>query len=120
MGLQSKQKKSMELALLILVYGLCITLVSAFWPDPVKLTGCYVVVIIITLLKWHTKADLVAFAAGAILGPLGEVVGVHYGAWTYAQTNLVIPMWVPLLWGIAGFFIGRLTWTITSMLPNRE
>ncbi len=120
MVLQSKQKKMTELALLLLVYGLCVALASALWTHPAKLTGCYVLVSLLTALKWHTKADLVSYAAGAVLGPLGEAVAVHYGAWTYAKSSLLIPMWLPLLWGVAGFFLRRLIWTMTSMQPNRD
>jgi hypothetical protein len=120
MALQSKQKKTVELTLLLLVYGLCVGLAGALWAHPAKLTGCYVLVSILALLKWNTKADLVSYAAAAVLGPLGEAVAVYAGAWTYAQSRLLIPLWLPLLWGVAGSFLRRLTWTMTSMQPNRE
>ena len=120
MVLQFKQKKTIEFVLLLLVYGLCIVLASALWAHPAKLTGCYVLISILTLLKWHTKADLFSYVAAAVLGPLGEAVAVHYGAWTYAKSSLVIPIWLPLLWGVAGSFLRRLTWTMTKMQPNRE
>jgi hypothetical protein len=90
------------------------------WAHPVKLTGCYVLVSIFALCKWHTKADVFCYVVAAFLGPLGEVVVVYYGAWTYAKPSLLIPIWLPLLWGVAGLFLRRLTWTITSMQPNRE
>ena len=120
MVLQSMQKKTIELVLLLLVYGLCFALASVLWAHPGWLTLCYAFVSIFTLLKWHTKADLVSYAAAVILGPLGEAVAVHYGAWTYAESSFLVPMWLPLLWGIAGFFLRRLTWTMTNMQSNRE
>jgi hypothetical protein len=109
----------MEFVLLLLIYALCIALTSVLWAHPAILTGCYVLVSVLTLLKWHTQADLVAYAAAAVLGPLGEAFAVYYGAWTYAKSGPLIPTWLPLLWGVAGFFLRRLTWIMTSRQPNR-
>ena len=103
-----------EIALMILVYGFCITLASALWKHPVILTSGYVLISIIVLIKWHTKADVISFITGAVFGPLGESIAIHYGAWTYSKSILIIPIWLPLLWGIAGTFLRRLTWTITN------
>jgi hypothetical protein len=106
-------KASVEFVLLLLVYGLCIALTSFLWAHPALLTGCYVLVSVLTLLKWHTRADVVAYAAAAVLGPLGEAVAVHYGAWTYTKPSLLIPLWLPLLWGVAGLFLRRITWIMS-------
>ncbi len=103
----------MEFALLLLVYGLCIALTSVLWAYPAALTGCYVLVSILTLIKWHTRADVVSFAAAAILGPLGEAVAVHSGAWTYTKSSFLIPLWLPLLWGVAGLFLRRIAWIMS-------
>jgi hypothetical protein len=117
---QSKQKV-VELALLLLLYGLCIALASALWAQPATLAICYVLVSILALSKWHAKADVVAYVVAAVLGPMGEAVVVHYGAWTYAKPSLLIPIWLPLLWGIAGFFLRRFTRTVTGIMqPDRE
>ncbi len=120
MVLQSKAKKAMELILLLVIYGLCIALASALWEHPVKLTGCFVLVSILTLLKWHNRADVVAYVAAAVLGPLGEAFAIHYGAWAYTKSSLLVPLWLPLLWGVAGFFLRRFTWIMTSMQRDRE
>jgi hypothetical protein len=115
MALQSWLKKTMELFLLVSVYGVCIALASALWTHPVKLTGCFVLVSILALIKWHTRADVIAYGTAAVLGPLGEAFAVHYGAWAYTKSSFLIPLWLPLLWGVAGFFLRRLTWTITAI-----
>lgn len=117
---QSKQK-IVELVLLLLLYGLCVALASALWAQPAALAACYVLVSILVLLKWHAKADVVSYVVAAVLGPLGEAVVVHYGAWTYAKPILLIPLWLPLLWGVAGSFLRRLTLTVTSIIrPDPE
>lgn len=114
MTLQSNHKSLIEIAILILVYGFCIALASALWKHPVILTGSYVLISIVVLIKWHTKADVISFTTAALLGPLGESIAIHYGAWTYSKSILNIPMWLPLLWGIAGAFLRRLAWEITN------
>ena len=92
-------QKVVELVLLLLLYALCVALASALWSRPVTLTACCVLLSILALLKWHTTADVVSYVVAAVLGPLGEAVVVHYGAWTYAKTILPIPLWLPLLVG---------------------
>jgi len=92
-------QKIIELVLLLLLYALCIALASALWAQPATLAICYVLVSILALSKWHAKADVVAYVVAAVLGPMGEAVVVHYGAWTYARPVLLIHLWLPLLWG---------------------
>ena len=112
-------QKIVELVLLLFLYALCVALASALWLHPVTLAACYVLVSVLALLKWHTKADVVAYVVAAVLGPLGEAVVVHFGAWTYAKSSLFIPLWLPLVWGIVGFFLRRFTWTVTRITqPN--
>jgi len=112
-------QKLVDLVLLLLLYALCVVLASALWSRPVTLTACYVLVSILALLKWHTKADVVSYVVAAVLGPAGEAVVVHYGAWAYAKPILLIPVWLPLVWGIVGFFLRRFTWTVARIIqPN--
>ena len=113
-------KKRRELVLLFLIYGLCIVLASSLWEHPLMLTGCYALVSVFILLKWHTRADVVAYASTAILGLLGEAISVHYGAWTYTKPAFLIPLWLPLLWGVAGFFLRRLIANITNRASEEE
>ena len=116
-----RRQKIVELVLLLLLYGLCVALASTLWPHPLTLTACCVLVSILALLKRHSKADLISYVVAAVLGPLGEAVVVHYGAWTYAKPILLIPVWLPLLWGIVGFFLRRFAWTVTRITqPDRE
>ena len=115
-----KQNKTTEIALLLLVYVLSIAFASVLWKHPMVLIGCYIIISVLALLKWHARADVIAYAATAVLGCLGEGVAVKSGAWTYTKSQLLIPVWVPLLWGIVGFFVRRLTWTLTSPHESRK
>ena len=49
--------------------------------------------------EWHRALACYLFAA--ILGPCGEMLAVHYGAWSYpAPTCLGIPVYLPFAWGL--------------------
>ena len=109
-----RSEKTKELIFLFLIYGLCFTLASMLWAYPVILTGCYALLTVLILIKRHTKADVVAYAATAILGPMGEAIAVYHGAWAYIESVFLIPLWLPFLWGIAGFFLRRLILNITD------
>lgn len=113
-------KKTSELILLFLIYAVCIALASTLWKYPAMLTGCYALVSVLILLKWHTRADVVAYAATAVLGPLCEAISIHHGAWTYSKSAFLVPLWLPLLWGVAGFFLRRLISNITNRAIEEE
>jgi hypothetical protein len=68
MALRSDHKSLIEIAMLILVYGCCIALASALWKNPAILTGSYILISFFVLIKWHTKADVIAFTTAAVLG----------------------------------------------------
>ena len=64
------------------------------------------------LWPWHRRSDVFFYAAGFVLGPLGEMMAVHFGAWQYAKPFFLVPIWLPFLWGIAGLFVKRLCETL--------
>ena len=115
-----RPKLTREFISLFLVYGLCIALASSLWSYPLILTSCYALISVFILLKWHTRADVVAYVATAILGPLGEAIVVHYGDWTYSKSALLIPIWLPLLWGIVGFFLRRLISNLMNCVGEKQ
>ncbi len=98
------------------LYMLCFGLASALWRSPGILAACYVVMSCFMLLRWHTRSDLAYFFLALALGPLGELVAVHYGAWKYAAPapTLLIPIWLPLAWGISGLFLKKTTEALAS------
>jgi hypothetical protein len=113
----SRNKKMMVFFCLFLIYGLSIALAAALWEHPLLLMGCYGFLSVLILLVWHEKADVIAYTTIAVLGPLGEAVAVYYGAWAYAKSSFLVPVWLPLLWGIAGLFLRRLLWMLTEKQP---
>ena len=90
------------IAALLSIYALCILLASLLWSSPVILTGCYLFNGVLMLYRWHSKTNLLFFFVAFLVGPLGEAIAVRSGAWTYAKPISLVPLWLPLLWGIAG------------------
>ena len=85
------------------------------WHKPILLTFIYLMISFKMLCKWHTRSDIVFFAAGFVLGPAGEIFAVYRGAWQYAEPFYLIPLWLPLLWGIAALFIKKLSESLLTI-----
>ena len=93
---------------LLSIYALCIALTSLLWSHPITLSGCLVLIGVLMLHRWHSKTDLLFYSVAFLLGPLGEAIAVRSGAWMYAKPAFLIPLWLPLLWGIVVLFLKKL------------
>jgi len=89
------------------IYVLSIALVSLLWRNQAILAICYILISAFMLYRWHTKSDLVFYFTAFVLGPIGELVVTHYGAWKYSKPIFLIPIWLPFLWGIALLFMKK-------------
>jgi uncharacterized membrane protein YoaT (DUF817 family) len=96
-----------QLTVQIGIYALSILLTALLWSRPVVLAICLALVSALILLKWNTKSDLAFYFAAFVLGPVGEGFAVHFGAWHYSNPLWLIPVWLPLLWGIAALFLKK-------------
>jgi hypothetical protein len=103
-----------ELVFELCIYIVSIILVGIFWHKPAILTIFYVVISVIMLTKWHEKSDLTFYFVAFILGPIGEVFAIYLGAWQYTKPFYLIPIWLPLLWGISALFIKKLSETLSK------
>ena len=97
-----------QLIIPIAIFALAIGLTSALWSQPVVLTINLAVLTVIQLYKWHTKSDLVYFSVPFVLGPLAEGIAIYFGAWQYSKPVYLIPVWLPVLWGIAALFMKKI------------
>jgi hypothetical protein len=62
---------------------------------------------------WNTKHDTVFYFIAAVIGPLAEIVCIHFGAWEYSNPSFLgIPAWLPFVWGISFLSIRRVSETI--------
>ena len=97
-----------QIAALLLIYALCIGLATLLWSSPIILSGCLVLIGALMLRRWHSKTELLFYFVAFCLGPLGEAIAVRSGAWVYSKPIFLIPLWLPLLWGIVGLFLKKL------------
>jgi len=82
-------------------WAFLITVISIVWDNPPVLTAMLVGASIATLVTERSRRTTLFWLAGAILGPSGESLCVHFGAWKYAATEFLIPFWLPPAWGLA-------------------
>jgi hypothetical protein len=99
-------------------YALCIALVSMFWQRPITLSLCFVAITVFMVSKWHEKSDLTFYFTAFVLGPIGEALAAYFGAWEYSKPIYLIPIWLPLLWGIFGMFLKKLCDTLVTKESN--
>ena len=65
---------------------------------------------------WHTKHDAYFFVTGAIIGPLGEIICISSGVWSYVNPSFLgIPLWLPFAWGFATMLIKRIAETLVRI-----
>ena len=102
------------LALLISIYALCVILACLLWQKQGVLVICYLSISIFMLYRWHSRSDLIFYFVAFVLGPLGEIAAVYFGAWRYSEPFFLIPVWLPFLWGIAALFMKKISENFTD------
>lgn len=105
-------RKEVGIALGIFVY--CVGSASLFWERPVVVFICYLLLCGFMLRRWHSRADLVSFLAAMVLGTIADVVAVSFGVWEYSKPFFLIPIWLPLGWGIIGLFLKRVSGALVT------
>lgn len=62
--------------------------------------------------------DLITFLMFAIIMPLGEVVLVNSGVWTYHAIPAIagVPIWLPFSWGFMAVIIRKMSNTIDTLI----
>jgi len=103
------------LALLSLVF------VSFLWSSPFFLSLALLAISATIILAGRRRLhDTLFFLAAGIWGALAEAIAVNFGgAWSYPMPHYAgIPIWLPILWGIAGVFLIRLSDTVTELFKK--
>ncbi len=106
--------KGTAILVLVSVYALCVALACGLWSHPALLTGCYILISIMFLWRWHTPSDVIFYVVAFILGPVGEIFAVAFGAWSYTQPFYYLPTWLPFLWGLAILVVKNLSETLLA------
>jgi len=83
------------------LYALVIASLSLWWEQSLLLFGLLAGLSVITLLRFRSRRSVAFYLVGAILGPLAESFPIASGAWSYAATGTLFPIWLPPAWGLA-------------------
>jgi uncharacterized membrane protein YoaT (DUF817 family) len=95
-------------ALLYLIFPLALFCGAALlWREPYLLLGLLAAESALMLGLWHTREDLFFYLVPFVVGPSAEIIAIHGGAWSYAEPQWYIPVWLPLGWGISGLFMKK-------------
>ena len=103
-----------ELGIALGIYVYCVGSASLLWERPVMVFFCYLLLSGFMLRRWHSPADLVSFLAAMALGTVADVVAVSFGVWEYSKPFFLIPIWLPLGWGIIGLFLKRVSGALVT------
>ena len=105
-----------ELLLELILFSSGIAAISVLWKNNFLLTILLLIGWLIGFKLWHKKQDFYFFVIGAIVGPIGEIVCIHFGAWKYSNPSFLgIPVWLPFVWGLAVILIKRLAETFMKI-----
>jgi len=105
--------KKMFFAFLVL-FSVAIGLITLLYESNVLLTLVLVFGGGATLWMYHERQDVLVFVVGGVIGPIGEGVAVYFGAWSYTNPSFFgIPIWLPIVWGLASLLITRIAKSIT-------
>ena len=114
--MQFKKRLKKELLLEFIPYIIGIISISTLYLDNILLTLVLFAAYFLGLFIWHKKHDLIFFVIGAIIGPIGEIICIHYGVWHYSNPSFLgIPFWLPLAWGLAVMLIKRVSETFVKI-----
>jgi len=111
-----KGRAEIELLIQILFFVIATLTVSYFWHDNPFLFLLLLIELLIGEALLYEKGDEIFFIVGATAGPLGEIIAIIFGAWRYSNPDLIIPIWLPVLWGFATIFIKKAAITLTKIL----
>jgi len=82
--------------------------VAFIWKNNSILFVALFVLAVLMLLIERSRREVKVFIYCAVLGAVSEYIAISFGAWTYGNPNFYdIPVWLPLLWGIASTYIIR-------------
>ncbi len=90
-----------HLVLPLVVYGALVSLCGLLWSQPMLLLCLLGLLAGICLPLFGARRATVAFLVGCIFGPAGECLSIAGGAWSYAGTDHLFPVWLPFAWGVA-------------------
>ncbi len=109
---------SRQILTCILLWAAIVACASALWRQPLPLTGVYVAASLVLLTLWRSRQERAMYALGFVLGPGGEILAVYHGAWQYADSPWLVPVWLPPAWGLAALILLKLARAVGPESPR--
>ena len=110
------KKIEKELFFDVVIFFISIALISFLYTNNILLTSILSVMLLLGIKGWYKSHDIYFLLSGAIIGPIGEIICIYFGTWTYANpTVLGIPIWLPIIWGLATMMIRRVAEVFVKM-----
>jgi len=80
---------------------------------------------LLAVIFWHKKRDILIFVVGGVLGTFGEYICMKFGFWEYHFPffrSIGLPISLPMAWGLSGVMIGRIarTWETQEIVKSIE
>jgi hypothetical protein len=101
--------------MLPLAYRLMLPFATIMFPvflwqyELLAAAGLLIVLYVFMQIREHRK-HLPIFLYAALFGPISEIICIYAGAWSYTNAQfLVIPLWLPLVWGMAGVHMSEIS-----------
>ena len=94
--------------------------VSLLWSKPYVLALVLIFISTIKLIISKSKEALILFLVVGFSGALAEAIAIFFGTWMYAKLQLFgIPIWLPVLWGLAAITIRNINIEIHSFVKEK-
>jgi hypothetical protein len=100
----SRAVKSLLLPLSVILFPVY------FWQHEILVTIGLLVVLSVFMLEREHRKHVPIFMYAALFGPISEAICIASGAWSYTNAQfLIIPLWLPLVWGMAGVHMSEIS-----------
>lgn len=100
-----------------LIYLLLIIVIINIWQNNLLLFIALSLIMILLLINFHYKEDIFFILIVGILGPIAEIICIHYGAWAYGNPSFLgIPAWLPVGYGLFAVIVRRASIIFNNLL----
>ena len=97
------------------MYVLLIVSLCMFWRMNILLFIIMLVLTLLSLIKYHENTDICFVIIAGIIGPIGEIICIYFGVWSYSNPDILgIPMWLILAHAYFGIIVRRTSITIVN------
>ena len=109
-----KEIRDILLAVCLIVF--VVLSVSLFYHNNLLVLILVLIGCAVGLGLWHEKEDVGCFVIVVIVGPIAEIVAIHFGAWTYANPSFLgIPIWLIPLYGALILAVRRIAYSVPRL-----